>query len=78
MPTVENIGPFRFFFYAGDILEPPHIHVERDNRKAKFWLDPVRLQDSGRFSRMEIRQLQYLVEEHEEAFLRRWHEYFDD
>ncbi len=40
-------GPYRFFYYAGDRDEPQHIHVERDDRIAKFWLDPVRLQSSG-------------------------------
>ena len=44
MPTVLCIGPYRFFFYAGDRNEPEHIHVERDRSNAKFWLDPVRLQ----------------------------------
>jgi hypothetical protein len=43
MPTVLRLGPYRFFFYAGDVDEPSHVHVERDKDKAKFWLDPVRL-----------------------------------
>lgn len=45
------IGPYRFFFYAGDREEPPHIHVERDEHTAKFWLDEVRLRDSRGFGR---------------------------
>jgi len=32
MPTVLQIGPYRFFFYAGDRDEPPHVHVEREDR----------------------------------------------
>jgi hypothetical protein len=43
MPTVQIEGPYRFFFYSGDSDEPAHIHVERENMKAKFWLTPVRL-----------------------------------
>ena len=43
MPTVLPVGSYRFFFYAGDYNEPSHIHVERDGKVAKFWLDPVRL-----------------------------------
>jgi len=54
MPTILKVGPYRFFFYAGDKDEPKHIHVERDEKIAKFWLDPVRLQFSSGFSRMEI------------------------
>ena len=41
MPTILRIGPYRFFFYAGDRDEPPHIHVERDDNIAKFWIGPV-------------------------------------
>lgn len=42
MPTVLRSGPYRFYFYAGDRAEPLHVHVERDDAEAKFWLDPVR------------------------------------
>ena len=47
MPTVLREGPYRFYFYLGDRPEPPHVHVQRDNHIAKFWLDPVALQSSG-------------------------------
>jgi len=78
MPTVLRSGPYRFFFYAGDREEPPHIHVERDNNNAKFWLDPVRLQSSGGFSRKEINKILKLVEHNQELLLRSWNEYFGD
>ncbi len=77
MPTVLRLGPYRFFFYAGDADEPPHVHVERDTDKAKFWLDPVRLQNSGGFGRTEINRIQKIVEENREDFLRRWNEFFN-
>lgn len=77
MPTVLRIGPYRFFFYAGDRDEPPHMHVERDDNIAKFWLDPVRLQNSGGFRRTEINRIQKLVEENLESSLRSWNEYFN-
>jgi hypothetical protein len=77
MPTVLRTGPYRFFFYAGDRDEPPHVHVERDANKAKFWLDPVRLQNSGGFSRTEINRIQDLVEENLEALLESWNEFFN-
>ncbi|MDX6484119.1 MAG: hypothetical protein QOE95_1890 [Gaiellaceae bacterium] len=77
MPTVLRLGPYRFFFYAGDADEPPHVHVERDTDKAKFWLDPVRLQNSGGFGRTEINRIQKMVEENREDFLRSWNEFFN-
>ena len=78
MPSVPIKGPYRFFFYAGDKDEPPHIHVERENMKAKFWLNPVRLQSSGGFSRSEINRIQRLVEDNKEDLLRSWNEFFSD
>jgi hypothetical protein len=76
MPSVRFPGPYRFFFYSGDSAEPPHVHVERDNYKAKYWLDPVRLQRSKGFPGHELIKIQRFVEENREQFLRSWHEYF--
>ena len=76
MPTVLRTGPYRFYFYSGDSAEPAHVHVERDENTAKFWLDPVRLQDSGGFGRVEIRQLRAIVEQNAESLLRSWNEFF--
>jgi len=58
-----------FFFYAGDRDEPAHIHVERDENIAKFWLDPVRLQSSGGFSRLEITKIHKIINEHHSKLL---------
>jgi len=78
MPTILRTGPYRFFFYSGDREEPPHIHVEREARKAKFWLTPVRLQNSGGFSRQEINRIHRLVEENKTHLLKSWDEFFND
>ena len=76
MPTVLQLGPFRFYFYAGDVGEPPHVHVERDDCEAKFWLDPVRLEDSRGFHRKEINRIRDLIEEHREQLMESWNEFF--
>ena len=78
MPTILRIGPYRFFLYAGDRGEPPHVHVEREDNIAKVWLNPVRLQNSGGFGRSEINRIQKLIEENREQLLRGWNEYFTD
>ncbi len=78
MPTIRSIGPYRFFFYSGDYDEPAHVHVEREKYRAKFWLDPVRLESSRGFSQTEINRIQKLVEQNREFFLRRWNGYFSD
>jgi hypothetical protein len=76
MPTVLRAGPFRLFFYAGDGAEPPHVHVERDECEAKFWLDPVRLERSRGFRRKEISRVRALIGENQQLLLESWHEFF--
>jgi hypothetical protein len=76
MSTILRIGPYRFFFYSGDRGEPQHVHVERDDKIAKFWFDPVRLQNSGGFNRVEIGQIQKIINEHQTELKEAWNEYF--
>jgi hypothetical protein len=77
MPTVRRQGPYRFYFYAGDRDEPPHIHVERDDAEAKFWLEPVRLARSHNFSAKELSTIERSVNDERQFFLDKWNEYFD-
>ena len=76
MPTVLRVGPYRFFFYAGDGGGPAHVHVEQEDNVGKFWLDPVRLHNSGGFNRNEISRLHRIVEQNKDTLLRAWNEYF--
>ncbi|MBN2498917.1 MAG: DUF4160 domain-containing protein [Deltaproteobacteria bacterium] len=78
MPTIMRSGPYRFFFYSGDRSEPKHVHVERDDRVAKFWLEPVRLHTSGGFPRAEISRLHGLVLAHADELREAWNAYFND
>jgi hypothetical protein len=75
VPTVLRVGPYRFFFYAGEeAAEPPHVHVERDNQKAKFWLDPLRAAVGGSFSPTELRRIERIVRDHRDEILERWYD----
>jgi len=47
MPTVLRAGPYRFFFYSVDRGEPVHVHVERETKRAKFWLDQFGFTSAG-------------------------------
>lgn len=78
MPTVLRVGPYRFFFYAADCVEPPHVHVERDSNKAKFWLKPVRLHSSNGFSTNELNRIQRIIEENLETLLQKWEKFCHD
>jgi hypothetical protein len=43
MPTVLRWDGYRFYFFSNERNEPPHMHVDKGGRSAKFWLLPVGL-----------------------------------
>ena len=78
MPDALREGPYRFFFYSADQVEPPHVHVRRDRQTAKFWLDPVALERSRGMSNPELRRIERIVRENQALFLREWDARFND
>jgi len=76
MPTVLRSGPYRFYFYSHEPNEPPHVHVDRDDQSAKFWLETVSLARNLGYSARELRAIQLIIEEHQGNLLERWHGYF--
>ncbi len=76
MPTIRRIGPYRVYFYSHDMNEPPHVHVDRDDQSAKFWLRPVALARNLGFSARELLAIERIVAQHEGEFLEAWNDYF--
>ncbi len=64
------------YFYSHELGEPPHVHIDREDRSAKFWLEPVGLARNVGFSPKELRRLHALVFEHRVKLLEAWHGYF--
>ncbi|WP_118193438.1 DUF4160 domain-containing protein [Albibacterium indicum] len=76
MPTVLLKDGYRFFFYSND-HHPIHIHVEKENKVAKFNLEPIELIRSSRFNSKELKEMRKLVEDNIELFKTKWNEYFN-
>ncbi len=76
LPTILRIGKFRFFFFSNEGKEPPHIHIESEDKYAKFWLEPVRLAKSIGYNAHEINEIRKMVLEHKNLFKERWYGYF--
>jgi hypothetical protein len=77
VPTVLRRGPFRFFFFSNEGKEEPHIHVQREDMIAKIWLEPPRMASAGRFSKVEMREIERIVRKEQERLLRACHEFFN-
>lgn len=77
MPTVLCEGPYKFMFYSTDLREPAHIHVKRERRSAKFWLEPISLAKSHGFAAHELNDIEKRVVIHRQLFLEAWREHFN-
>jgi hypothetical protein len=75
-PAVLRTGPYRFYFHSHEPNEPPHVHVDRDDQSAKFWLSPVSLAYNLGFSPRELRKIEAIINDNRQELLEAWHGYF--
>ena len=76
MPRIQGLpAPHRFFFTSFDCNEPPHVHIERENRARKFWLEPLGLARNHGFRARELNVIRRIIEMHLGAILEAWHEH---
>ncbi len=76
MPTVFKQEGFRFFFFSREGQEPLHVHVEKAEKYAKFWLKGPTLDRNRGFRSHELTVIRRLVARHRAKIEERWHEHF--
>ncbi len=60
-------------------MEPLHIHVEKDDLEAKFWLKPqVSVAYNSGFSARTLRELLEMIESSTEQIERAWNDFFGE
>ncbi len=73
MPTALRTGPYRLYFYSYDCGERRHMHVDRQGKSCKFWLDPdVLLAENYGYSRTELREIERTVTQNLERLRNEW------
>jgi hypothetical protein len=73
MPVVLRQGPYTIVIYTREGREPPHVHVRREAKEAKFWLRPLSVADPGRFRPLELRRIARILMAHAEKLLEEWY-----
>ena len=79
MPKVFDWNGYRFHFFSneGSPREPVHIHVEKGDADAKFWLFPsVELAYNRGYNAKTMRQLERVIEERRDDILELWNDHF--
>ena len=72
MPVVLRVSGYRFSFYEADLDEPPHVHVGKAGKEAKYWLTPVALARSRGFRDHELHEIESILEENLDNILNAW------
>jgi hypothetical protein len=76
MPRIHGIpGPYRVFFYSFDCNEPRHVHVQRERKTCKFWLEPVALARNNGFAAQELNSIRRLVVDNLALIIEAWDEH---
>jgi len=76
MPTVLLIKGYRLFFFSNERNEPVHIHIEKAECYAKFWLDPLCVVSNYGFTGKELREISDIIEKNELLIREKWNEHF--
>ena len=72
MPVILRVKGYKFWFYQADLGEPPHVHVGKDGKEAKCWLDPVKIGRSGKYKPFELREIERIVFDSHDFLLDAW------
>ena len=72
MPVILRVRGYKIWFYEADLDEPPHVHVGKSGKEAKFWMEPVRLARAGRFREQEVNEIERILVENESMIIEVW------
>lgn len=77
LPNIFVVNGYRFFFFSNDGDEPIHVHVEKAGKYAKFWVNPVSLANSYRYTAVELTKIRKIIKSRKNEIEEKWHDYFN-
>ena len=75
-PTIFREKGYRFFFFSREESRM-HVHVISGDGEAKFWLEPeIELSRNYKYTRKQLKEIESLVEAHENELISAWKQHF--
>ena len=76
-PTIFREKGYRFFFFSREETRM-HVHVYCGDGEAKLWLEPeIELARNYRLSRLQLKQIEEIIEEHYNELTSAWQKHFN-
>jgi hypothetical protein len=72
MPIILRVRGYKFWFYEADLNESPHVHIGKEAKVAKYWLDPIKLARAGKFKAIELREIERIIVENQKYLMNVW------
>jgi hypothetical protein len=75
MPTVLRLNGYRFYFFASEGSEPPHVHVDKGAGTLKLWIEELNIAYVEDLKPSEIREILIIARSHRQHLLDAWNEF---
>jgi hypothetical protein len=72
VPVILRVKGYRFWFYGADLDEPPHVHVGKDGKEAKYWVDSIALARAVGFRQQELSEIERILADYRTYVLEVW------
>ena len=86
MAKIFDDSGYSFVFFSMDLQEPLHVHVKKENKKAKFWIQDdkygkqdivdwvhgCKCQNDGGFKPHELNQIMEIIEKRKGEIVEKW------
>jgi hypothetical protein len=77
MPTLLIWQGHKFRFYALDRGEPPHVHIVKDGKSLKVWLQSMEVARNNGYDERDVKRLLAVVSERRTEWMVAWNDFFD-
>lgn len=75
-PTILKERGYRFYFFSREGIRM-HVHVICPDGEAKYWLEPdIELARNHKLSRVQLKEIEDLIEVHYGEFKNAWQKHF--
>ena len=75
MPTVLRVRGYRFYFFAEEGSEPPHVHVDKGSGTLKLWLVDLSMAYHEGLKAADIRAIVDIARENRALLIEAWNEF---
>lgn len=72
MPVILREKGYELSFVMFDLDEPMHVHVRKERKRAKFWLEPVSLAWTRGYREHELNEIERLINDNQDFICQIW------